>query len=688
MLPNFDWSSLGTLTRLLEVRRAGCYRQPVSDFAETSFRESPANHTWIANCPAFRLTNPLAIIASPTSFKEHMTSRVALPARENGQKKATEDDDEQRLVGLNGSLTVLATIFPRIHPEVFREMLQTFDGESGLHVVAEQLLKHQDEWVKGRWRKAVKETAKSKGDQLPVTAEERFRRASYKWAVRTTLYEEFKALSRCKIEGVLAEENFCYTRARLTLQDVASKSWRNSFNVFLSKWLKSSKSTNEGHHMMIWLKDQEGGGSRSVPVLKETGDAELDAELNQSVLLPFLQKAKREREDKDWEIAMTLNEAEAMDADAMYECQCCFSDTTFEQLATCTTGAHVICFRCIKNAISEALFGQSWGRNIDNTRGQLNCLALMSDESCDGCISHSATRRAILQSKGGKEALSMLETRLAKESLSKARLALVHCPFCAYAEVDELYFPPSTVRYRLNTVHLEATVFLILLMLVFLPLLPLYTLVSRLLLFWELPTITSMFSTSLGRLSRSRHLSARFQCRSPLCALPSCLTCFKTWHDPHVCHESAALSLRTTIEAARTAALKRTCPHCGLGFIKDSGCNKLTCVCGYAMCYICRQGLGHGHRDEGYRHFCQHFRPAGGVCRECDKCDLYINEDDDKLVKRAGAFAEKEWREKEGMTGVVGIGGGQEDARRAIWLDTDWTMQKLIDWWVKKVIDC
>ena len=616
-----------------------------------------------------------------------MSSRVPLPALEHGQMKAIEDGDDEYLTELNDSLTVLATIFPRILPEVLREMLQTFDGESRLHVVAEQLLNHQNEWVKGRWRKAVEEMEKSKDDQLLVTTEDNFRRARYKLAVRTVLQEEFKALSRSKIEGVLAEANFCYTRARPTLQNVASKSWRNSFHVFLSKWLKSSKSTNRDHYMLTWPKTQE-DGAQSVPVLKRSGDEELDAELYQIVLLPLLQNIERDREDKDWEIAMTLNDAEAMTVQAMYECQCCFSDTTFEQMAICSTDAHVICFRCIKNAISEALFGQSWGLNIEHTRGQLKCMAPMSDVSCDGCISHSATHRAVLQSKGGKEALTKLEIRLAEESLVKARLALVHCPFCAYAEVDELYLPPFTIRYRLNTAHYKATVFFILMMLIFVPLLSLYALISRFCLTRELPSITSMFSKSLARLSRSRHLSQRFQCRSPLCGLPSCLTCFKVWHDPHVCYESAVLSLRTTIEAARTAALKRTCPHCGLGFIKDSGCNKLTCVCGYAMCYICRQGLGRGHGGEGYRHFCQHFRPTGGVCKECDKCDLYINEDDENLVKRAGSLAEKEWREKEGMTTVMGIGGGQENARRATWLDADWTMQDLIDGWVQKVIAC
>ena len=616
-----------------------------------------------------------------------MSSRIPPIALNNAQTKATGDDDEERLANLNRSLNVLATIFPRIAPEVFREMLQTFDGESCLHVVAEQLLKHRDEWVKGRWQKAVAGSLESKKDRLPVTAEDLFRRASYKSAVRTVLCEEFKALSRTKIEAILAEENFCYSRTRHTLQTVASRNWRNTFNVFLIKWLKSPKARTEDHHMLIWPQDQ-GHGESIVPVLKETGDRELDVELYRTVLFPFFQQAKREQEDKDWELAMTLNEAEAVNADSIYECQCCFMDTTFEQLATCSTSTHIICFRCIKNAVSEALFGQSWAHSIEHTRGQLKCLAPMSDKSCDGCISHSITRRAISHLKGGEEILTKLDTRLADENLSKSRLPFVRCPFCTYAEIDELYLPPCTLRYRLNAAHIKVTTCLVLLMLNFVPLLLLYALISRLCLFHELPTITKMFSTSLARLSRSRHFSQRFQCRSPLCALPSCRTCFKIWHDPHVCYESAVLSLRTTIEAARTSAVKRTCPSCGLGFIKDSGCNKLTCVCGYAMCYICRQGLGRGHGGEGYRHFCQHFRPVGGACRECDKCDLYINEDDEKSVKRAGALAEKEWREKEGMMGVVGIGGNQDDVSKAGRLDTNWTLQDLLDWWVETAIVC
>lgn len=62
------------------------------------------------------------------------------------------------------------------------------------------------------------------------------------------------------------------------------------------------------------------------------------------------------------------------------------------------------------------------------------------------------------------------------------------------------------------------------------------------------------------------------------------------------------------------------------------------------MCYLCRADLG----QEGYHHFCQHFRATGGQCKECEKCDLYRNEDETAVVKKAREVAEKEWWANEG----------------------------------------
>ena len=600
------------------------------------------------------------------------------------------DGEEVRLAELNKSLTTLSIIFPKVLPDVFRELLLTFDGESGLYVAIEQLLRHQDQWVKGRWRK---DNFKAQSAETPASSnhtplfplKDAFRRNSYKKAVRKAISEEFKALSKSKLDAVLAEENYYYTQARPTLEQLASKSWRNSLHVFLSKWRRQSNSVAKDHFMVVW---PTSGNSKLIPTLKPTGDSELDEELRQRVLQPLLWRIFRDRAAEDWNVAMSVNNAEAENAQAIYECECCYSDSTWEQVATCATNGHIICFDCIWRGVSEAIFGQSWTRNIDHAHGQVKCLALGSHESCDGNIPQELSRRAILQNKGGSEALIKLETRLAEEAMRASCLPLVHCPFCTYVEVDDLYLPPSTIRCRLNTHHFRYTCFLLLTILGFLPLFLCYALLSWLLPFWRIASLGDMFSESIAHASRKKHLPKRFQCRSPQCGLPSCLSCQKAWHDPHVCFESASLSLRTTVEAARTAALKRTCPCCGLGFIKDSGCNKLTCVCGYTMCYTCRQGLKGGSAGEGYRHFCQHFRPAGGVCRECDKCDLYRSEDDDILVKRAGAIAEKEWREKEGLVGVEGLVSGQASEVTRIWWDYRWTVQDVMNWWVDQVLIC
>jgi hypothetical protein len=660
---------------------------------------------------------------------------------------------------LNDALVALAAIFPDVKPEVFREMLSTFSGDSRLHVVAEQLIKHKAKWVKGRWRlpsngskvsssKEVQELDKSSGDadykpdQELVPLEEKFRSETYKEATKTALYTEFRTLSRSTVDGILAEHNHCYTQSRPVLLGLAAKSWKTSLSTFLMKWRKPPQEVADKHYMLIWKKSPD--GVTSIPTLRETGDPELDLELQTTILNPLLLKRSLAQEAINIELATLLNEQEAEHASALYECECCFSDTTFEAMATCTTGAHTICFTCIRHAVSEALYGQSWGLNIDHIRGQIACLAPTSTTPCTGCIPHALSQRAILSSpSNGPQTWAKLQSRLASSELLKSQLPLITCPFCTYAELDDVYLPHPPI-YRPNTSTPFLTLALIILTLDLAPLILLYILLSHILP-THFPPLTNLLTNALTTLTRSTHLSPRFLCRSPTCARASCINCKKTWIDPHICHESATLSLRTTIEAARTAALKRTCPRCGLGFVKDSGCNKMVCVCGYTMCYICRQGLGRksavpigqqarrgldlardegggggggvgvggvgrvggprvneggpvrpnadGDEDDGfgYRHFCQHFRPAGGRCTECDRCDLYRGEDEDELVKRAGERAEKEWREREGLgADVVRVEEGRGGKMRR-WIGgmgREWGWQEVVDWWVGVVVKC
>lgn len=88
------------------------------------------------------------------------------------------------------------------------------------------------------------------------------------------------------------------------------------------------------------------------------------------------------------------------------------------------------------------------------------------------------------------------------------------------------------------------------------------------------------------------------------------------------------------------------------------------------MCYVCRQGLA----EEGYHHFCQHFRDRPGEeCGECRKCDLYRVEDEERVVRRAKERAEREWWEaqgevaKGGLEKEVGKAKGVLQASRSDW---------------------
>ena len=56
---------------------------------------------------------------------------------------------------------------------------------------------------------------------------------------------------------------------------------------------------------------------------------------------------------------------------------------------------------------------------------------------------------------------------------------------------------------------------------------------------------------------------------------------------------------RKALESEESEFLKRypTCPSCKAHIEKFDGCNKVTCICGTVICYICRKKIA------GYDHF-------------------------------------------------------------------------------------
>ncbi|KAI2792238.1 hypothetical protein POX_b02275 [Penicillium oxalicum] len=572
------------------------------------------------------------------------------------------DKDEQD--ELNNALEILASTFPDIRIEVFRELLLRFDGESRLHVCVDQLLRHKEKWVEGRWNVPGGQSSASEqqsvqpaetdgpGNQTGVPVEERFRSVEYKTAVQTALTREFGSLSKSTIAAVLAEVNFSYWRARPTLRDLSGRTWRATFNNILT--FRRKKDRDE-HPLMLWQRHADG---ELTPSLKETGSTELDAELHAILLAPLLHQKRENQESNDFRLASEFNELEAKALGSLYECECCLSDVVFEQIGTCTSNGHVICYHCIQRTVQEAIFGQGWAKSVDMRRSTLKCLAPLSSGTCDGSLPAAVVKQAVLLDKAGDETYARFEGRVASEALLKSRMKLVRCPFCSYAEADPVYHPSSrNVRWQVRRGgNMMSSILTTLFLLDLVPLL----LITCLVLLMVNPSSISSLRENAIRHVCLRTRSKRFTCANPACQRVSCMTCQKAWRDPHVCHEPLLLDLRATVEAARTAAVKRTCPRCGLSFVKSSGCNKLTCVCGYSMCYLCRKRLGprtppapaSGRRGFDRQRPDAADGPADGDLLEEDHAagneqdeneEPEGAEDEESVARQAGDQAEREW---------------------------------------------
>ena len=611
------------------------------------------------------------------------------PFGPRSRNTAPETDDGAELLELNNDLLTLATVFPDIKTEVFRELLLRFPGESRLQICIEQLLKYRAEWVKGRWNVPPVDLT----DGLPT--EELFRGDDYKEATKNALQDEFRGLSSSAIDAVLAEKNFSYTQARPVLCELARRSWWATIGRL--NYFKRKRDQNDPPPELFGRSSGSGHDFH----FTGTGCLDLDEEMVRLFLEPLSVQKRQHQEEDDQKVAIAANQHEAAVSQALYECDCCCGETNFEMMSMCTNNFHIICNECIRRTMHEALFGQGWGKSVDLERGTLKCLAPLLDDMCEGCIPSTLVRQALLNAKSGIETLNKFDDRLANESLLKSQMKLVRCPFCSYAEADPTHYAGSSqsLRWHIRSANSLATLFALIAIINLSPLLLFLTVLAS--LFTLRPM--DLFKTAIQNVSR-RTRSPRFTCRNLSCLRKSCLKCSKAWHDPHTCHEPLLISLRTSVEAARTAAVKRTCPRCGLSFVKASGCNKLTCVCGYSMCYLCRKALGppaNGARrngmgeveEEGYRHFCEHFRVnPGKPCTECRKCDLYRAENEDEVARRAGEQAERRWRIKEGMVGVDGLETVSNDAEGQgstildAFLTGRWTLQQVVDWGVEKVI--
>ncbi|KAF7869968.1 hypothetical protein EAF04_004752 [Stromatinia cepivora] len=99
-------------------------------------------------------------------------------------------------------------------------------------------------------------------------------------------------------------------------------------------------------------------------------------------------------------------------------------------------------------------------------------------------------------------------------------------------------------------------------------------------------------------------INREFRCQAPDCEKVSCRLCKLESHIPMTCAENAkanGLSIRRQIEEAMSAAMIRNCNKCGTPFVKEEGCNKMTCTrngCYNVQCYVCSKSCNYDHFND------------------------------------------------------------------------------------------
>lgn len=130
-----------------------------------------------------------------------------------------------------------------------------------------------------------------------------------------------------------------------------------------------------------------------------------------------------------------------------------------------------------------------------------------------------------------------------------------------------------------------------------------------------------------------------FKCLNPECMKETCISCKELNHVPLRCDEVLKEDeARLKLEEKMTKALVRTCYKCQKPFFKEEGCNKMTCVCGASMCYLCSTPLKNGD----YKHF------NGQGSSNSDLCPLWSDNRrmNAEAVRKIAEVTENELRKK------------------------------------------
>lgn len=284
----------------------------------------------------------------------------------------------------------------------------------------------------------------------------------------------------------------------------------------------------------------------------------------------------KRQEERQRELDEETNLLKAQAEGTMLDCQCCFGDYPINRMVHCDSeeDLHWFCRGCARRN-AETVIGQS--------KYLLVCMAM---EDCTSSFSkaqrYTLNFPAMCFFRANSTRSNFLDenTTIAlerNEQEANLRMAgienLASCPFCPYAAE----YPPVEI-------------------------------------------------------------DKEFRCEAPDCEKVSCRLCKLESHIPKSCEENAkdiGLSVRRQVEEAMSEALIRKCNKCGTPFVKDEGCNKMTCTrsgCHNIQCYVCSKSCTYSHFNDTTR---------GGKAGNCPLFESTSERHDEEVKK-----AEKEALDK------------------------------------------
>jgi len=258
---------------------------------------------------------------------------------------------------------------------------------------------------------------------------------------------------------------------------------------------------------------------------------------------------------------------------AQLECQCCYMEYEYELMVACKTGGHLFCKTCLQKHTEQRVFGLgNFGVKPNSTSGGNNKKETKTKALEILCMSagcESGFQEGQLRKALSEKVKKKYDDLQYAAMVESSGLDISKCPKCEFMAVAD-----------------------------------------------------------------ERGSPLLFHC--PKCNYRSCRKCGDDYHPDIRCDQVESkkeMGGRTKVEEAMTNALVRTCPRpmCRRKFLKESGCNKMTCSCGALVCYVCNQEIP---ASVAYKHFCQtpHCNHS-----KCNKCPLYVDTTQADKVKVANA---------------------------------------------------